>query len=41
MSVLKVQLAVLRRAQIKMVATCVLVVLAIAWQLMHMDVKVN
>ena len=41
MSVLKVQLAVLRCAQIKMVATRVLVVLAIAWLLMHMDVKVN
>ena len=41
MSVLKVQLAVLRRAQIKMVATRVLVVLAIAWLLMHMDAKVN
>ena len=41
MSVLKVQLAVLRHAQIKMVATRVLVVLAIAWLLMHMDAKVN
>ena len=42
MSVLnRVELAVLRYAQIKMVAIHVLVALAIAWLLMPMDVRVN
>ena len=41
MNVLKVRLAVLRYAQIKTVATRVLVALAIDWGLMNMDVKVN